>query len=94
MAGKVLLLATVALLASGIFTSLVSIERVKASGPIYIRADGTVNPSSVPIRREGNNYTFEDNIYDEIIVQKANIIMDGDGYTVLNPRACGIDCLE
>ncbi len=57
-----------------------NIEAVKASGTIYIRLDGSIDPSTAPIQRDGDLYTFKDNIYDEIVVERDNIVVDGAGY--------------
>jgi len=60
-----------------------NIQPVKASGTIYIRADGSVEPDTAPISSVDNvTYTFTDNIYDEIVVEKSDIIVDGNGYTL------------
>jgi parallel beta-helix repeat protein len=50
---------------------------------IFIQPDGTVNPSSVPIVRNGDVYTFAANIYDPILVQKSNITLDGAGFSLI-----------
>jgi len=60
-----------------------NIQPVNASGFIYIRADGSVDPDTASIQRDGNIYTFTDNIYyDEIVVERDNIVVDGAGYTL------------
>jgi len=64
--------------------TLVSISEigiVKAEGTIYIRSDGTVEGTD-KIHRNGNVYTFTGNIYDPIVVEKDNIVVDGDGYVL------------
>jgi len=73
---KIVLIASILLLFS---TSVVMtlVSQVVAQGTIYIRSDGRVDPSTAPIRRDGNVYTFTDNIYDEIVVEKDNIVVDG-----------------
>jgi len=58
------------------------VNPVVAEGTIYIRPVGSVDPSTAPIQRDGNVYTFTDNIYDEIVVQRDNIVVDGAGYTL------------
>lgn len=58
------------------------IQTVQASGTIYIRADGSIDPPTAPIQRDGDQYTFMDNIYDSIAVERNNTILDGAGYTV------------
>jgi parallel beta-helix repeat protein len=53
-------------------------RKVKASGTIYIRSDGKVEPSEAPISNVANvTYTLDDNIYDSIIVERDNIVIDG-----------------
>ena len=50
---------------------------------VFIQSDGNVNPQNVPIQRNGNTYTFTDNIYDPILIQKSNITLDGAGYSLI-----------
>jgi parallel beta-helix repeat protein len=52
---------------------------------IFIEPDGTVNPSNVPIQRNGDIYTFTANVYNPILVQKNNITIDGAGYSLIGP---------
>jgi parallel beta-helix repeat protein len=52
------------------------------SGTIYIKADGSLDPSNSPIRRDGDLYTLIHNFYGPIVVERDNIIVDGAGYTV------------
>ena len=61
--------------------SLSKINMVKAGGTIYIRSDGTVVGTD-KIQRDGNVYTFTGNIYDSIVVERDNIVVDGAGYTL------------
>jgi hypothetical protein len=68
-----------------------SIQPVKASGTIYIGADGNMDPPTAPISTLDNiTYTFTDNIYvdanESIRVGRSNIIIDGNGYLLQNPR--------
>jgi parallel beta-helix repeat protein len=48
---------------------------------IYIRAEGSVEGTD-KIQREGNIYTFTNNIKGSIIVEKDNILVDGAKYTL------------
>jgi nitrous oxidase accessory protein NosD len=49
--------------------------------PIYIRSDGSIEPSTVPIRRVGNIYIFTENLINYTIeVQRNNIVIDGAGF--------------
>jgi len=70
------------LLLTGILSLTFKIQLVKASGTIYIRADGSVDPSTAAIQRVGNVYTFTADIYDSIVVEKDNVIINGNGYTL------------
>jgi len=65
-----------------ILTLVFNIVSVEAQGPIYIRSDGSIEPSTAPIQHIGDVYTFTANIYDSIIVERDNIVVDGAGYTV------------
>jgi len=60
-----------------------SIQPVRAIGTIYIRPDGSIDPSTAPISTVDNvTYIFTDDIYDSIVVERDNIIVDGAGYNV------------
>lgn len=52
---------------------------------VFIRADGSVSPTSAPIVQKGNTYTFTDNLYAAIKIQKSNIVLDGAGYSLSGP---------
>jgi len=50
---------------------------------IHITRDGNIEPSTVPIQRIGNVYTFTDNLHNfRIEVQRDNIVIDGAGFTI------------
>jgi len=77
--------------ASGIMLTLIlismltlafNIQPIRASGTIHVRADGSIDPPIVPIQRDGDVYTFTDNIYDSIEVDRDDIVVDGAGYTL------------
>jgi parallel beta-helix repeat protein len=64
-----------------------NIHIVKASpGTIYIRADGSIDPPTAPIATfDSVTYTFVGNITsdtDGIVVERNDIVIDGDGYTL------------
>jgi len=73
------------LLASALAFSFIT-QNVKASGTIYIRADGSIDPSDAPISTVDNiTYTLTGNITsdaDGIVVERGNVIIDGAGYTL------------
>ena len=50
---------------------------------VYIRADGTVEPQTLPIQRVGDTYTFTGNIVNyTLAIQRDNVVIDGAGYTL------------
>ena len=72
------------LLLIGMLTLTFNIQPTRAGGTIYIRPDGSVEGTD-KIQRDGDVYTFTDNIYDEIVVEKDNIVVDGRGHTTQGP---------
>jgi len=67
------------------------VERVEANffpvpipQPAFvIKSDGSVDPSTAPIHRHGNVYTFTENIVGyTVAVERDNIVLDGNGYTL------------
>jgi parallel beta-helix repeat protein len=71
------------LLLTSMLTLAINIQPVKASGTIYIRADGSIEPITAKITSMDNvTYTFTNNNYDSIVIQRNNIVVDGAGYTV------------
>jgi parallel beta-helix repeat protein len=80
-------------------TSIFNLQPLQAAQPgatIYIKADGSIDPPSAPIKRNNNIYTLTDNINIDlgsivvegrvnwcgIIVQKSDITIDGGGYNL------------
>lgn len=65
------------------FVSLLSLFHngiVKAEGTIYIRADGSVEGTD-KIQKDGNIYTFAGEIFNSIVVEKDDIVIDGASYS-------------
>lgn len=52
---------------------------------IYIRADGNVDPSTAPIQRNGDLYTFTGDVFARLNIQRGHIMIDGAGYTLRGP---------
>jgi parallel beta-helix repeat protein len=70
--------------------SILSLKAVEASGTVYIRANGAIDPPTAPIRRDGNIYTLTSNITsddDGIIIERGNMTLDGAGYTLEGTRS-------
>jgi parallel beta-helix repeat protein len=63
-----------------------NIQPVEASGTIYIRSDGSIDPPTVPIQCVADVYTFTDDIYNKSIeVRISNITLDGNGHLLCGP---------
>jgi parallel beta-helix repeat protein len=68
-----------------------NVKWVKAefSGKVTIGADGSVDPSTAPIQRNGDVYTFTENINGYLVVEKGNIVIDGAGFTLQGSGSLG-----
>lgn len=75
-----------ALLLVSMLTLAFDVQPVKASGTVYIRADGSIDPPTTAITTVDNvTYTLTDNISsdtDGIVIERNNTILDGAGYTL------------
>lgn len=56
----------------------------------YIRADGSIEPQTDLIRRDGDTYVLLGNIFGSLVVERDNIVIDGGGFTI---RGYGADYL-
>jgi parallel beta-helix repeat protein len=64
---------------------------VPADKKIYIRADGSIEPSTANITTADNIlYTFTGDNYNRMIIERDNIIVDGNGYTLQGTGSYGI----
>ncbi len=52
---------------------------------IRIRTDGSIEPASAPIQRNGETYVLTDNIFAEIRIERSGIAIDGAGHTLMGP---------
>jgi len=67
------------------------VQGVEASATIHIRADGSVDPATASISSVDNIiYTFTDNISGHILVERDNIVIDGEGYTLRVASGCPV----
>jgi len=83
MSRKLLLSIVLAILLASMLSVMFNVQMVKASGTIYIRADGSIDPSTTPISTTDNiTYTLIDNIYDSIVIERDNIVVEGAGHEV------------
>lgn len=51
-------------------------------GSIYIKTNGSVDPISAPIQKNGDVYTLTNDIYHPIIVKRDDVTLDGAGHTI------------
>ena len=61
-----------------------------ASAPIYILADGNIDPLTAPLVRNGDVYTLTGNISSDttgIVLEKSHIILNGSGYSIQGSNA-------
>jgi len=69
----------------GVMISVPAVQSAEARGMIYIRSDGSVDPSTAPIQRNGNTYTLTDDFNGSIVVEGDNIVIDGAGHVLQGP---------
>jgi nitrous oxidase accessory protein NosD len=68
------------------FSAFLVNAKGSTSQAIRILADGTVEPSSVPIQRNGDTYVFTDDVFARgIVVEKAGITLDGASHRLMGP---------
>jgi parallel beta-helix repeat protein len=63
-----------------VFPLAFRVQPVKAASTIYVTSIGSVNPPSAPISHFGFAYTFTADIFDSIVIQRDNIVVDGAGH--------------
>lgn len=65
---------------------IVSISKISRADStiVYIRADGSIYPSTAPISTTDNvTYTLDDNINSTLYIERDNITFNGNGHTIL-----------
>ncbi len=61
------------------------VEAQQTRSIVRIRADGSIEPASAPIQRNGETYIFTDDVFAEIRVERSGITIDGAGHTLMGP---------
>lgn len=69
-----------------LLVSVTKVGIVKADTTIYIKQSGDIESTEL-IERDGDVYRFTGDINVPIIVERNNIVIDGNGYTLDGPRA-------
>jgi parallel beta-helix repeat protein len=70
------------LILGSIISLAFNVQKVAASGSIYIRANGLVESTDKIVSADNVTYVFTDNINDSVIVERNNTIIDGNGFTL------------
>jgi parallel beta-helix repeat protein len=66
---------------TGVLVLTLRIQPTVANGTIYIRADGSIDPFTASIQRNGDVYVFTSDILNaSIVVEKDNITLNGNGH--------------
>ena len=75
-----------------LFLAAVEIQPTMAwDGTVTILADGSIDPPTAPIQRNGDTYTLTASIYTEesggdgVVIQRSNMTLEGAGYRVQGP---------
>jgi len=77
---------TMLLLLLGALGVVFGVQTVNAGGGIHIKTDGSIMPTTAPISTVDKvTYTFTDTIKQPIIVERDNIVIDGQGFVLRNP---------
>jgi parallel beta-helix repeat protein len=63
-----------------VFVAAPKADTVQATGTIYIRANGIVEGTASIWTADNATYFFDATIHDSIIVERNNIVLDGNGY--------------
>jgi len=77
---RVVVLVFLLLLLTAMLTLGLASAAVATLPVIRILPDGRIDPANVPIQRNGDVYTFTDNVYARLVVDRDNLVIDGAGY--------------
>lgn len=83
-----------ALLCLSMSKPIFNTQLVRANGSIciYIRADGSIDPPEANITNLNNaNYTFTDDNFASLVIERDNIIVDGANYVLYGTPEAGIN---
>lgn len=63
------------------------VRPIEAAGVVYIRADGSIDPSTAPVSSIDNvTYTLDGDVVGSIEVERDGIVIDGSGHAILGAR--------
>jgi parallel beta-helix repeat protein len=68
---------------SSISSATLEVHGIEASGTIYIRADGSIDPPVAELSSDDNlTYSMTANLNSSIVIEKDNIVFDGESYSI------------
>jgi len=70
------------MLLTSMLTVALKIQLARASGTVYIRADGSVEGTTNIQTADNTTYVFIADINAHIVVERSSIVIDGNGYTL------------
>jgi len=70
--------------------STFSVISAQAANAFYIRADGTIDPPTAAISRDGYVYALTDNLDATLVVEMDDIVIDGAGHALQEASDIGI----
>jgi parallel beta-helix repeat protein len=80
---KLVFLMLLMLFLSSVSSATLEVHSVLASGTVYIRADGSVDPPVAELSSGDNlTYSMTANLSSSIVIEKDNIVFDGEGYAI------------
>jgi len=83
MSRKLLMLTSLAIVLTSVLGLSLEVREAMASESVYIRANGSIDPPTAPIYSSDNvTYSLTGNISESIFVERDNIVISGEGYTL------------
>lgn len=77
------------ILSLSITVTIIGSHPVRADESIYIKADGSIYPSTAPIHRNGNIYVLTDDISGSIVIEKDGIVLNGTNHVLQGTHQLG-----
>ena len=83
LAGALALVLVLAVLVLVVFFAMQ--QPTSARPRVLILPNGNVEPASAPIHRDVNVYTFTDDVYAELVIERSDVVINGSGFTLHGP---------
>jgi len=80
---KIIVISLVLIIAITCFSPTTLFATDEMYSDIFIRSDGSVDPSTAPIKRDGDTYFLTEDIYNRsIVVEKDGVVIDGNWHII------------